>query len=121
MIKHLASLADERLVISFAPKTLAYSILKRIGELFPGPSKVMPFLVSERIFYLLCVTAPAGFVVKQTCDSILTVRDTQHYQNWYDVKCTVKLPKDALASRRVSSMHHCFQEIKNCRGLLNLT
>lgn len=40
MISHLGSLADERLIISFAPKTLAYSILKRIGELFPGPSKV---------------------------------------------------------------------------------
>lgn len=39
MITHLASLADDRLIISFAPKTLAYSILKRIGELFPGPSK----------------------------------------------------------------------------------
>ena len=32
--------ADERLIISFAPNTLAYTILKRIGELFPGPSKV---------------------------------------------------------------------------------
>lgn len=40
MIRHLGSLAEERLIISFAPKTLAYSILKRIGELFPGPSKV---------------------------------------------------------------------------------
>ena len=40
MIKHLASLSEDRLIISFAPKTLAYSILKRIGELFPGPSKV---------------------------------------------------------------------------------
>ncbi|KAL4433642.1 hypothetical protein ABPG75_000083 [Micractinium tetrahymenae] len=39
MVAHLASLADERLIISFAPNTLAYSILKRIGELFPGPSK----------------------------------------------------------------------------------
>jgi len=39
MISHLASLAEERLIISFAPKTLAYSVLKRIGELFPGPSK----------------------------------------------------------------------------------
>ena len=39
MVQHLASLADKRLIISFAPKTLAYSILKRIGELFPGPSK----------------------------------------------------------------------------------
>ncbi|KAL3155546.1 hypothetical protein ABBQ38_011098 [Trebouxia sp. C0009 RCD-2024] len=39
MIKHLASLAQDRLIISFAPKTLAYTVLKRIGELFPGPSK----------------------------------------------------------------------------------
>lgn len=40
MISHLASLADQRLIISFAPKTPYYSLLKRIGELFPGPSKV---------------------------------------------------------------------------------
>lgn len=42
MIKHLASLADERLIISFAPYTPYYAVLKRIGELFPGPSKVPP-------------------------------------------------------------------------------
>lgn len=41
MIAHLASLADQKLVLSFAPKTLAYTILKRIGELFPGPSQVL--------------------------------------------------------------------------------
>lgn len=40
MVQHLASLSEDRLIISFAPNTLAYSILKRIGELFPGPSKV---------------------------------------------------------------------------------
>ncbi|MEB3341371.1 magnesium protoporphyrin IX methyltransferase [Okeania sp.] len=39
MINHLISLAESRLIISFAPKTLALSILKKIGELFPGPSK----------------------------------------------------------------------------------
>jgi len=39
MVKHLASLAEERVIISFAPYTLRYAILKRIGELFPGPSK----------------------------------------------------------------------------------
>jgi hypothetical protein len=49
MIKHLASLAEDRLIISFAPKTLAYSILKRIGELFPGPSKVMLQLQTKSI------------------------------------------------------------------------
>ncbi|KAI8469849.1 MAG: magnesium protoporphyrin IX S-adenosyl methionine O-methyl transferase chloroplast precursor [Monoraphidium minutum] len=39
MITHLAGLSDRRLVVSFAPKTPYYSVLKRIGELFPGPSK----------------------------------------------------------------------------------
>ncbi|KAL4584680.1 hypothetical protein LXL04_009288 [Taraxacum kok-saghyz] len=39
MIAHLASLAENRLILSFAPKTLYYDVLKRIGELFPGPSK----------------------------------------------------------------------------------
>ncbi|KAK9120230.1 hypothetical protein Scep_018323 [Stephania cephalantha] len=39
MIAHLASLAEKRLILSFAPKTLYYDLLKRVGELFPGPSK----------------------------------------------------------------------------------
>ncbi|XVE56498.1 hypothetical protein DITRI_Ditri04bG0015200 [Diplodiscus trichospermus] len=39
MIAHLASLAGNRLILSFAPKTFYYDLLKRIGELFPGPSK----------------------------------------------------------------------------------
>jgi magnesium-protoporphyrin O-methyltransferase len=39
MIAHLGSLATDRLILSFAPKTFIYSLLKRIGEFFPGPSK----------------------------------------------------------------------------------
>jgi len=39
MISHLASLAESRLILSFAPKNIVYSLLKKIGELFPGPSK----------------------------------------------------------------------------------
>jgi len=39
MISHLASLAESRLILSFAPKTLYLTILKKIGSLFPGPSK----------------------------------------------------------------------------------
>ncbi|MGF1479139.1 MAG: magnesium protoporphyrin IX methyltransferase [Cyanophyceae cyanobacterium] len=39
MIAHLASLAESRLIISFAPKTFWLSILKKVGEFFPGPSK----------------------------------------------------------------------------------
>lgn len=39
MIKHLSSLAESRIILSFAPKTLGLVLLKKIGELFPGPSK----------------------------------------------------------------------------------
>ena len=39
MIAHLSDLAESRLILSFAPKTFAYSLLKKIGDFFPGPSK----------------------------------------------------------------------------------
>ncbi len=39
MIAHLATLAEKRLILSFAPKTILLCILKKIGEFFPGPSK----------------------------------------------------------------------------------
>jgi magnesium-protoporphyrin O-methyltransferase len=39
MLAHLASMAESRLILSFAPKTCLLTILKRIGEFFPGPSK----------------------------------------------------------------------------------
>ena len=40
MVKHLASLAGDRLILSFAPSTPALLVLKRIGEFFPKGSKV---------------------------------------------------------------------------------
>ena len=39
MIKKLATCADKRLIISFAPQTFLLGILKKVGEFFPGPSK----------------------------------------------------------------------------------
>ncbi|XP_072968646.1 magnesium protoporphyrin IX methyltransferase, chloroplastic [Typha angustifolia] len=49
MIAHLASLAEKRLVLSYAPKTFFYNFLKRVGELFPGPSKATrAYLHAER-------------------------------------------------------------------------
>jgi magnesium-protoporphyrin O-methyltransferase len=39
MINHLSSMAESRLLLSFAPKTCYYTVLKKIGEFFPGPSK----------------------------------------------------------------------------------
>lgn len=39
MISHLASMAQSRIILSFAPKTFALSLLKKIGSFFPGASK----------------------------------------------------------------------------------
>ncbi len=39
MVKHLCSLTEQRLIVSFAPYTPFLAILKGIGQLFPGPSK----------------------------------------------------------------------------------
>lgn len=39
MISHLCSLAQSRIILSFAPKTFALSLLKKIGSFFPGASK----------------------------------------------------------------------------------
>lgn len=39
MIQHLCGLAKNRVFLSFAPKTWYYVMLKKVGEMFPGPSK----------------------------------------------------------------------------------
>lgn len=39
MLKTLVSLAEDRIIFSFAPKTPFLSVLKKVGEFFPGPSK----------------------------------------------------------------------------------
>jgi magnesium-protoporphyrin O-methyltransferase len=39
MVAHLSSLAESRLILSFAPKTVFYSNLKKLGGFFPGASK----------------------------------------------------------------------------------
>ena len=39
MISHLCSLAQSRVILSFAPKTFALSLLKKVGSFFPGASK----------------------------------------------------------------------------------
>lgn len=50
MISHLCSLSKDRVMFSFAPKTWYYVFLKKIGELFPGPSKTTrAYLHEERI------------------------------------------------------------------------
>ncbi|NDC15170.1 MAG: magnesium protoporphyrin IX methyltransferase, partial [Synechococcaceae bacterium WB9_2_170] len=39
MVRHLAGMAENHLIVSFAPYTPLLAVLKKIGELFPGPSK----------------------------------------------------------------------------------
>ena len=39
MVRHLCSLSEARLIVSFAPYTPFLALLKGIGQLFPGPSK----------------------------------------------------------------------------------
>jgi magnesium-protoporphyrin O-methyltransferase len=39
MVRHLAGLAEVHLIVSFAPYTPVLAVLKKIGQLFPGPSK----------------------------------------------------------------------------------
>jgi magnesium-protoporphyrin O-methyltransferase len=39
MVRHLAGLAEQQLIVSFAPYTPLLALLKGIGQLFPGPSK----------------------------------------------------------------------------------
>lgn len=62
MIQHLCGLADDRLIISFAPKTWYYVFLKKIGELFPGPSKTTRAYLHEESFVREQLKA-AGFEI----------------------------------------------------------
>lgn len=39
IVHRLCALADQRIILSFAPRTLYYVALKKIGDAFPGPSK----------------------------------------------------------------------------------
>lgn len=65
MIKKLAKHSDRRLIISFAPKTFLLSILKKVGEFFPGPSKATrAYLHAEAD--IRKALADSGFTVKRT-------------------------------------------------------
>jgi len=62
MIGHLASLSTDRLIFSFAPKTWYYVGLKKIGELFPGPSKTTRAYLHEEQ-YVRKALENAGFQI----------------------------------------------------------
>ena len=64
MIRHLASLAKSRLIISFAPKTLCLTLLKKIGEFFPGPSKTTR-AYQHKEKEIIKVIEDSGFQIKR--------------------------------------------------------
>jgi magnesium-protoporphyrin O-methyltransferase len=64
MIEHLGSLATDRLILSFAPKTPIYSLLKKIGELFPGPSKATRAYLHQES-HVISVLKEQGWTIKR--------------------------------------------------------
>lgn len=71
MISHLCSLAETRIILSFAPKTLGLSILKKIGEFFPGPSKTTR-AYQHREADIVKILSDNGFTVNR--ESMISTR-----------------------------------------------
>ena len=65
MISHLASLAESRLILSFAPKTYLLSALKKVGEFFPGPSKTTR-AYQHKESKIIAILKDNGFEIKRT-------------------------------------------------------
>ncbi len=65
MIEHLASLAESRIILSFAPWTVGYMMLKKIGDFFPGPSKATRAYLHRR-FDIGDILETAGWRINRT-------------------------------------------------------
>lgn len=66
MVSSLASHAEERLIISFAPNTWYYRALKSFGELFPGPSKTT-----------------------RACEPYNNTNDRNHHRKFYHISASI--------------------------------
>ena len=64
MITHLSSMAESRLILSFAPKTLALSLLKKVGSFFPGASKATRAYL-HREADIVKILESAGFSIQR--------------------------------------------------------
>ena len=64
MISHLGGMAQSRLILSFAPKTLALSLLKKVGSFFPGPSKATRAYLHREADVIKILTSN-GFTVQR--------------------------------------------------------
>lgn len=65
MIGHLASLAESRLILSFAPKTFGLTLLKKVGEFFPGPSKATRAYL-HRAVDVITILIDQGFHIERS-------------------------------------------------------
>jgi len=65
MVKYLADCAESRFIISFAPKTFFLSLLKKIGEFFPGPSKTTRAYQHSEV-EIVQILKDNGFEIKRT-------------------------------------------------------
>jgi magnesium-protoporphyrin O-methyltransferase len=64
IVDHLCSLAKDRVILSFAPKNIFYDILKKVGELFPGPSKTTRAYLHPEADVIKALKK-AGFTIKR--------------------------------------------------------
>jgi magnesium-protoporphyrin O-methyltransferase len=64
MISHLCSLAENRIILSFAPNTPALSLLKKIGSFFPGASKATRAYLHKEVD-VVKILADNGFKVQR--------------------------------------------------------
>ncbi|RYH05955.1 hypothetical protein EON65_43495 [archaeon] len=65
IIWRLGQLANERLILSFAPRTLFYSLLKKLGALFPGKSRTTRAYLHSEEEVVRCLQR-AGFRVQRS-------------------------------------------------------
>jgi hypothetical protein len=61
MLKNLTDRAEKRIILSFAPSTPYYEVLKRIGELFPKGAKVNSSLSALPSAMIVKVTESTWF------------------------------------------------------------
>mmetsp|Transcript_10169 Transcript_10169/g.14381 ORF Transcript_10169/g.14381 Transcript_10169/m.14381 type:complete len:279 (-) Transcript_10169:98-934(-) len=65
MVDKLCGMAEQRVILSFAPDTWYYTLLKKFGSLFPGPSKTTRAYL-HREDDVVKALEEAGFEVKRT-------------------------------------------------------
>ncbi|MBP0018320.1 MAG: magnesium protoporphyrin IX methyltransferase [Cyanobacteria bacterium SBLK] len=64
MIEHLTSLAESRIILSFAPFTVCLMLWKKIGELFSGSSKTTRAYMHHK-FDIMDMLEQKGFEIKR--------------------------------------------------------